>query len=464
MHILFIHTYNYYEPLGIMYLSAVLKKNGHHCSLLDLKFEKKYISEVKKLKPDIIAYSVTTNNWGKYQEINKKLKEHFTFLSVFGGPHATFYPELINEEGIDVICRGEGEEPMLELADALEKKELITQIKNLWVKQEGALFKNDVRPLIEDIDALPFPDREIINKYKHYLYRSRVRTITSRGCPYRCTYCYNHVLQEIYKGKGRYVRLRSPQNVIEEVKYLKALYNPRNIEFHDDVFILDTEWLRKFSELYISNEINLAFEINIKAELITPEIVSILKKTGCYSVQYGIESGNEKIRKELLRRHVTDAQIIETAHLLNKSGIKTNTYNMIGYPNESFENALETLYLNIKCKPVYAMNTIYFPYPMNELTQYSTDMGLFDNNYHNNRKNLFYGNIVIDTPLKKKFKRLHYLFAYGVKFPFLLPFIKFLTRLPFSYLYHLLYFLYRAYVIIFVFKRLTIREIFITEK
>lgn len=464
MKVLFIHTFNYYEPLGIMYLSAFLKKHGHFCELLDLKFQKYYIEEAKKINPDIIAYSVTTNNWKKYQQINLNLKKHLKFFAVFGGPHCTFYPDFIQEDGVDAICRGEGEYPMLELVEKIANNQDITKTQNFWIKKDNIIYKNDLRPLIEDLDLLPFPDREIINKYKHYEKRSRIRTITSRGCLFKCSYCFNHANQKIYKGKGTYIRHRSPENVIRELKILKEKYKPGNIEFHDDIFILDVNWLKRFSKLFLEENINIPFEINIRLDLLTPEIVEILDKTGCYSVQYGIESGNELIRKQLLKRNITNKEIIEKSKLLQNASFKINTYNMIGYPGESIENAFETLFLNIKCKPNYAMNTIYYPYPMNELTEYSEMMGFYNEKHDGNRKNLFYGDIVISTPLKRKFFRLHYLFGFGVKMPCLVKLIKLLIKLPFGYLYQFLFFLYRSYAIFIIFRRLTIKEIFIREK
>lgn len=459
MKVLFIHAYNYYEPLGIMYLSAFIKSKGHSCYFIDVKFQKNYVNEAKSIKPDVVAYSTNTNNWRQYQQINVKLKNQFRFLSVFGGPHCTFSPQAIEEEGVDVICRGEGEYPLLELLDALSNESDITGIQNLWVKKHGVIFKNDVRSLEENLDVFPFPDRQLINKYEHYQKRSRIRTITSRGCPFNCSYCFNHANQKLYKDKGTYIRQRSPKNVIDEIKILKASYSPKNFEFHDDIFILNNQWLREFAYLYITEEINIPFEINVRVDLINDENIELLQRAGCFSVQFGIESGNESIRRNLLKRNISNDLIIDVAAKLKKAGFRINTYNMIGYPEETIGNAFETMQLNAKCFPDYAMNTIYFPYPMNELTAYSDKLGLLDKNLERNRKNLFYGDIVLKTPYKKQMQRLHYLFAYGVKMPFLTGLIRILIKLPLGKLYHFLYFLYRAYAVIFIFKRLSIKEI-----
>jgi len=463
MKILFVHTFDYYEPIGIMTLSSFLKQHGHNCELLDLKFEKDYISSVKKIKPDILAFSITTNNWKRYQQVNLEIKKEYRVFSIFGGAHCTFFPDFINEAGVDAICRGEGEFALLELADSLEKGKEINNISNLWIKKGEQIFKNDVRNLIEDLDILPFPDRELVNKYNHYKKRSRVRTIASRGCPYQCTYCSNHSYKSFYCDKGKFFRQRSPENVIDEVKLLKEIYRPRNIEFHDDIFILNKNWTGKFLSLYIEEKINIPFEINVRADLVTPDIVSSLKKAGCYSVQFGVESGNEILRNTVLKRNISEEELINISRLLSKHKIKSNTYNLLGIPGETIENAFETVMLNSKIKPTYAMNTIYQPYPATELAEYAKTKGFYSGEISNFDKTYLYGKSVIVSRDIKRIERLHYLFSFGVKMPFLSAFIKVLINIPFNKLYQAMYFIYRAYIVIFIFKRLSLKEFFIRE-
>ena len=160
MKILFLYRYEYIEPIGIMALSSFLKQNGHECFFVDLVLEKDYLKVIQNIKPDIIAYSITTGKHVYYQQVNLKLKEKFNFNAIFGGPHTTFFPEFIEEKGVDVICRGEGEYPLLEFAEALQLQKDYRGIKNLWVKKDGKIYRNEVRPLIEDLDSLPFIDRE----------------------------------------------------------------------------------------------------------------------------------------------------------------------------------------------------------------------------------------------------------------------------------------------------------------
>lgn len=462
MRILFIHKYNYHEPLGIMSLSAFLKEKGHHCEFIDLKFDRDYISCIKKIKPDIIAYSIISNTWQFYQKLNLEIKAKFNVFSVFGGPHTTFFPDFIKNEGVDAICVGEGEYAILDLANALEKNEDITRIQNLWIKKENEIFKNTPRRLIDDLDSLPFADRDLINIYNHYRNRSRVRLITSRGCPYNCSYCFNHSYRELYKDNGKMFRQRSVENVISELRLLKKMYNPRNIEFHDDVFIIDKFWIKEFLIQYKS-EIDVPFDINVRVDLVTPEIMRQIKDAGCKCVHFGIEAGNPEIRNKLLNRNISNEQIINAAQLFKKEKLKTKPFNIVGLPGETVENVIETIMLNHKCKVTYAINTIYHPYPRTQLALYAQENGYYDGNPANLDKSLFYGKSAIKSPDIKKIIRLHYFFPFCVKMPFLIPLAKILIRLPLNKIYQSLFFLYRAYSVIFIYKQLSIREIFIFE-
>lgn len=462
MRILFIHKYDYHEPLGIMTLSAYLKNRGHHCELLDVKLEKNYIKQVQKYNPDIIAYSVLTVNQKFYSNINKKLKTKFNFISVFGGAHTTFYPEFINNDGVDIICIGEGEQALAELVDKLERQEDYSKIKNLYVKKNGHIYKNELRDLISNLDDIPFPDRDLINKYNHYKHRTRVRTITSRGCPFNCTYCFNHSYKALFKNKGIFVRQRSVDNVIKELVCLKNQYNPINIEFHDDVFILDKKWVDEFVIKY-KKQINIPYDISLRVDLVKEEIIEKLKFSGCKCIHFGIESGNFDIRKNILNRNITDEQIIKAALLFKKYDIKTKPFNIVGLPGETLENVYETISLNIKCKVSYAINTIYHPYPQTVLAKYAIDNNYYNGDINEIDKSLFYGKSAIKTHDIHKIVRLHYLFAFCVKTPWFIPISKILVLLPFDAFYRVLFFLYRAYSVIFIYKQLSIKEIFISE-
>ena len=214
MRILFITKDFLIEPLGIMSLSAVLKEAGHQTDIIKCDLED-VEAKMMDFDPGIVAYSVCTGQHKYYRDINLRLKESFDFIAVFGGPHPTFFNEFINEPGVDIICLGEGEEAMVELADRIKNNQAFTDILNLCVKEQDKIIKNSVRPLI-DIEKLPFPDRELIAKYPKSFNHPVKNFFWGRGCPYNCPYCFNHSLKQLYQGRGAYVRLRSIESLLKE--------------------------------------------------------------------------------------------------------------------------------------------------------------------------------------------------------------------------------------------------------
>ncbi len=189
MRVLFVKEDFVVVPLGIMYLSGALRKAGHTTELV--KTDEDILRKVKEFKPSIIAYSVMTGSQKEFLKINNQIKKKFPeVFSLMGGPHPTFFPEVIKEAGLDAICIGEAEEAFVELATKLENGENITTIKNTWIKKKGKIYKNDVRPLVENLDKLAFPDRELVYKYKKYREGPIKHFIAARGCPYNCSYCF----------------------------------------------------------------------------------------------------------------------------------------------------------------------------------------------------------------------------------------------------------------------------------
>jgi len=459
MKILFLYAYEYIEPIGIMALSSFLKRNNHECFFIDLVLEKDYLSAVKNIKPDIIAYSITTGRHTYYQQLNLKLKKAVSFISIFGGPHTTFFPEFIEEEGVDVICRGEGEYPLLRLVEALQTHNDYTGIQNLWVKRDGKIYRNEVGPLIEDLDSLPFIDREILNKYKHYQKQHRRVMLSGRGCPYRCSYCFNHAYNILYEGKGRIVRKRSVSNVIDELKYLVGKYDFKRFHFIDDTFILDPQWCLDFCEDY-RRQIGKEFIVYTRVNLVQEELIRELKRAGCITVLYAIESGNDHIRNKILERGITKEQILNAVAIYKKYNLRTYVQNMVGIPDETMEMAIDTVKLNIKCRPDYAWCSIFQPYPRTRLWEYCKKKGYlsreeFDESYHKKS--------ILNISHRMCFENLHHLFSITTAFPFLLPLIKIAIKLPLGFIYFIIWQLHRAYCYFFKVKWLDFSEIFIRE-
>ena len=451
----------YLEPLGIMYLSSYLKKHGHETFFLDLQFEKDLFKAVRKISPDLIAYSITTGLHHFYRKLNLKLKDKFKFFAFFGGAHCTYVPDFVNEEGVDAICRGEGEIAMLELVNKLEKGEDITKIKNLFVKKDGKIYKNEMGNFIHDLNEMPFPDREGISKYNHYSKMKRRFVMTGRGCPYDCSYCCNHSLRKLYDGKGTGIRRRSKENVLKELRIIKDVYKPKSIVFADDTFIMNRDWILDFLKIY-KEEIGIPFDAQIRVNLVNEEMIKALKEAGCITVRYGVENGNERMRNEILKKNISVEQILNTSKLCRKYKIKNETLNIVGLPDETMDMAFQTLALNIKCNPEYAWMSVFQPYPATELWNYAKEKGYFDGDVNKIGED-FYDKSVMKLKDIKKMERFRCLFSYGVSFPFLVPLIRVLVHLPLNKIYLMLWLFHRSYNYLFKFKFLYPSELFIRE-
>ncbi len=245
-----------YERLGIMTLSSVLKERNHDVKLTlteELK-EEQIVEKVKSYKPHIIAYSIMTGEHIYHIELNQMVRAHYSnALSVFGGPHPTYSPEMIKYNYVDAICRGEGEIYFLQFVEKLEKKEDFYNTKNFWFKKkDGSIVKNSIGPLIEKLDDTPPPDRSLMYSVDKALSaRGTKLFMATRGCPYQCTYCFNHAYNALTKGKGEMIRSRSVNSIINEMKEVKNNYFMDRVNIDDDIFLLKPKgWLEEFAEKY----------------------------------------------------------------------------------------------------------------------------------------------------------------------------------------------------------------------
>lgn len=366
---------------GIGWLSAVLKQAGHSTSLLHLTQrvdETTFVCALEHYLPaDLIAFSSTTNDFGYTRQLAGWIKARSDVPIVCGGVHATVAPEdAISAPAIDMICIGEGEKPLRELCDALDNGGDFYHIRNLWVKRNGNVIRNAVRPLIEHLDSLPFPDRKVF----HYdtleeMEERRLTVLASRGCPYSCTYCCNHAIRQRYPNARAYVRFRSVANVINEIEDALDTYPAiERIVFHDDVLILDKEWFAAFASEY-RRRIGLPFACNCRANLMSDAVAQRLKDGGCVRVSMGIESGNDHIRTEILSRKMSRDQIVTAFATCKRHGIRTYSFNMVGLPFEDMPAMLDTIKLNALVSPHEIQTSIFYPYPKTELHRLCLEHG-----------------------------------------------------------------------------------------
>ncbi|MBD3313419.1 radical SAM protein [Candidatus Woesearchaeota archaeon] len=382
------------EALGIRYLSGHLKKHGHKASVLffkELKFlgddmlrdiggnmacdsptnqELDYLRQIIwQIRPDIIGISVRSAFFEEAKMLTrqiKKIKEFSRIPIIWGGIHVTSNPEECIKHA-DMICIGEGEAAFVDLANNIKRPGRIRNLENFWIKEGRKIYKNGVRNLY-DLDDLASPDYEESDKYyikcsplinEHPVYC----TMTSRGCFFSCSFCCNCYLKEIYRGKGRYIRRISVDNLMKELKHAKKRFTKlRLINFHDEIFTFDKKWIREFCRQY-KKHIDVPFFCWIHPDFIQEDIIADLADAGLSYATIGIQSGSEELRKRYLERKGSNEQIIKAAKILHKYIIPT--YDLIlDMPFETDEDAMKTLELLLEIpRPFHidAFSLVYLP-------------------------------------------------------------------------------------------------------
>ncbi len=431
--IMFINDF-VYENLGIMYISSVLKAYGHVCDLIfSNQCEENMLQSINEFHPDIIGFSVMTCNQNLTLHLASFFKENgIQALIVAGGPHPTFFTDYINNECLDIINIGEGEYSLLDLANAVDNDSDIRGIQNLYVKKDGRIYKNPLRPLA-DIDGLPNPDIDIFLKYDAVKYKGSYNFIVSRGCPYDCSFCFNHQWNKLYKAdENRNIfRLKSIEKCMQEIEEVAKKVDLKLVDFTDSTFNLNKKWLLEFAECY-SKRIGLPFSVNLRANLIDEEIVKALAETNCCeTVRVGIEVGNEKLRREVLKKNISNNSIYSVAALLKKYKVPLFAYTMFGLPDETIANAFETIEMVRKIQPDLIYANVFHPYPGMNITEYAISKGYItveDLIKLSEKKYKFY-NSILQQPDIDTVMNIQKFYMVLIRFKFLSPFIKQLVKL-----------------------------------
>jgi len=391
MKILFVYTdidvkggaRSYHFGLGV--LSSVLKNAGHATGL-HYMFDKwdpdGFSAHVEMFGPDILAYTSDSSQARYTAKLIKQMKDK-GILQIAGGTHASLYPEFLKDtDGLDAICVGEGEKPLLDMVTALNKKEDYSGIAGLWVKaKDGSIKQNPQSQFTHDLDAIPFGDREMFN-YQQVVASDydRATVMMSRGCPYKCNYCGSPAMGGLQEGK--YVRFRSVENGIAEIKEIVSRYKIKSIFFADDVFTIDRKFVKEFCEAY-KREVGLPFEVTTRVESANYETFKNLIDAGCTRVAMGVESGSQELRRKSLNRKMTNKKIIQAFADAKKAGLKTKSYNIVGFPYETRKMHEETILLNRELNPDSLVCYIFNPYPGTALFDISIKEGFLSPDFLN---------------------------------------------------------------------------------
>ena len=383
-------------PLGPAYVAAALKRAGHDVSLcLFGGNPRRAVERLAADPPDLMAYGMLSGEQNEYLAFHRLLSRRVPIPAVWGGPHPTFFPEMIATEGLDALCIGEAEEAIVEFVERFSASgSLPADVRNFWVRNgAGEVIRNPVRPLNHELDRLPFPDRDLFLQAHPILKHHGIKHfIAHRGCPHKCTYCFNQHYHRIYNERPPSYRSREPERVCEEVNEVRAKTRLEMVAFVDDVFTLNPEWLTRFAEVY-PRRVGLPYSCNFRLDNCSVEIADLLAASGCRLAYVGIESGDEQIRR-LFGRRMTDETIKTAMRLLSERGIRTITENMIGAPGETFAQARKTLAINMEVRPTLGNCSIFTPYPGLPLTRYAIQQGHFDGDFATLGSNYYHRSVL----------------------------------------------------------------------
>ena len=360
-----------YPPLGILYISAYLKKHGHDCEVFDSTFsdrrklEEKLVDELPKI---IAIYTnlVTKINVVRLMKFIRSRKELAGSKIILGGPDITYNTANYLKAGADAVVIGEGEQTMLELTDLFLKGQgSLEEISGIAFMKNGLEVKTSARVKLKELAELPWPDRQAIDltKYldvwKKHHGQTAVSVSTQRGCPYTCKWCSTAVYGQSY-------RRRPAKDVVDELQWIQQTYNPDTIWFVDDVFTVSHKWLNEFCDLMTEAQLELKFECITRAERLNEEVLNQLKAAGCFRIWIGAESGSQKIIDAMDRRVNVDT-VRSMIRTTKKFGIETGTFIMVGYPGEDESDINETITHLRESDPDHFTITLSYPIRGTEL-------------------------------------------------------------------------------------------------
>ena len=344
-------------PLGIASLAAYLRKKKITSQVIDAPIEGwnflETVDNAIKSGAKIIGVScLTENRYSALKTLEEVKKQDKSIITIIGGLHATFLDSLLlkNYKFVDIVVRGEGEETLYELIKAIKNKKPLNKILGISFRKNGEIKINAKRCFMEDIENLPLPAYDLFPMKKYPLppdvkHAKRTTLVTtSRGCPMGCKFC------ETTFAWGRKVRSTSAEKLFEQVKELNTRYGIDYIRFADDLFTLKKEKVMKFCELIIKNKLPIKFRIQARVDTVDEEMLETLKRAGCDLIEYGAESGSDKVLKAI-GKNITIERIKRASEMTKKAGIELKFFLIVGSLEEFPEDTWKTFKLIKETKP-----------------------------------------------------------------------------------------------------------------
>ncbi|MCP3872429.1 MAG: B12-binding domain-containing radical SAM protein [Desulfobacteraceae bacterium] len=435
-------------PYGLSYVSTALKQAGNDVEIFvatpktKIQFQLKNL--IEKKNPGLICLTAVSSQYPYICKIAKAIKEIDDSIPIIiGGHHATLNPEeTIKKDCFDAICMGEGEAAIVEYAQQISENKHPSSINNLWIKNKtgNGVERNSQNHFVKDLDSFPFINRKM---WEPWIFdKNRMPTILiGRGCPNKCSYCSNHALARI--SSGRYVRYRSPENIINEMEAILE-ENPliKSVFFEVETFSVNLKYAAKFCEaLKVFNhnrieKIKFGANISLNKKVVEDEqFLKNLKDANFDFVNLGLESGSEHLRNTVLRRpKYSNEEMIAFCKLAEQMGIHINLYALLGIPGETQSDFYKTIECARACNPRDVFLSIYYPYPGTDLYKMAIDEGFlnlekFQNNFMERKKS------VLNMPgfSKNQIQYQFLIFPYNV-YKGRLPFMNIMARVLRGYL------------------------------
>jgi radical SAM superfamily enzyme YgiQ (UPF0313 family) len=445
--VLFVQLQQFAFP-GLYHLCGALREAGHGYEVVASNRFQTVREKVQQFKPDLIGFPCMTGMHRDILDFSVKLKKvHPECRVILGGIHPTLCPEIVENSSVDFICRGEGEAPLVDLLQAIEGGEESPEIQNISHAFRGEVRHGTMRPLADPLDDLPFPDYSVYSSNPVLAADTYPGVFMTRGCPFSCSYCHNSKQKKLYRGLGTYVRTFSTDRILAEVEACLFHYpRARAVLLGADTLGQDMEWLTDLLTRY-SSSCEVPYTCLIRPEFITEEFARLLGETNCHMVAFGIESGSERIRRKLLRRGYSNERLLTASALLRKHGVRFRTYNIIGFPDETPEEMLSTLAINLDIRPEYPWCSIYTPYPETELADYAISQGYLGGGFsYDDVPRSFFNDTVLDKVDRTFVRNLHSIFQLAVLQPWLFPLLKRTLYLPHSPFHRFIFKLVYSYV------------------
>lgn len=360
----------YLAPLGLAYLAAVVRDDGHDVSILDSQFQSRETILHSVTHADVVGITCMTCNVGGAARLAEDIKRsNPDTVIVMGGPHVTFRDtDALKNPCIDIVVRHEGEYTMVEVLRALGTGDL-SDVRGITYRKNGAIKRNEERPFIADLDTLPFPARDLLKTEKYYTGGGMPRIISGRGCPHKCIFCAASSMW------GRTVRLRSPGNVVDELEHIIETYKIGMVGFDDDTFTIAPHHTIGICEEIRERGLDIKWGCNVRVDTINGDMIKIMKKAGCFSFFVGVESGNQKTL-DLMNKKITLQQIRRAVNLAKEHSMEIILTGILGFPNETYEDVQKTIDFMISLDGDRYLFNFLMIYPGTELERRQKELGL----------------------------------------------------------------------------------------